>query len=556
MKRKVQYYPRLMSCIFFMFFANGYVYAWQFDEHSLIGRESFEIACSRIVKSYEIEQEQEQEQEHQKKNHDIKDYRVNIACEKGVEIVANSIAYRFIYSKLYGQASAIAGDHISNPDDFLNEDVQWKFASASSYGVLALRNSGHFYPLVIRNWRKYKKKSFSYLFETETGAALNEETAGLELYDLFEKMLYSHAFADHFLHDSFAAGHMGFNRPASTSSPSLTYHNHWNEKGRKISNGDHVWITYGDGSLMKDTLTPGDKFFDLVLFRKRERSASVCQKEVRKLLISQSPYSQKLSKYDVFCESYYHVLSAATSSVENLLHTFISGKRDEIAEIKIAGLVPKRVAKSGEVRSKYNPMVFGSLILQKLKFSSSSDSANTGIPETAIETGCVDCENLSEITRPVFKGFTVDYWWQSETDYLNLNRQEISDGLSAGGRHFFGGSVEYFLDMGVFTVPLRTQFGFSKGDYVDLGYIYPFTAHLPKIFSQDGLLSHEVVLGGVFNTARKTSISYASYRLNLELGQYYIRGQAGVRTPENLDRFKTNDRYLSIGVGYVLTAKK
>ena len=87
------------------------------------------------------------------------------------------------------------------------------------------------------------------------GAAIREALAassadGLAKVTALQLALQESAFADHFLQDAFAAGHMGFNRTASSASASKSFHDAWNARGRVVTdrNGDR-WITFGDGRL-------------------------------------------------------------------------------------------------------------------------------------------------------------------------------------------------------------------------------------------------------------------------------------------------------------------
>jgi hypothetical protein len=66
----------------------------------------------------------------------------------------------------------------------------------------------------------------------------------------FEAALAIEAFAQHYLQDSFASGHMGFNRVASSNASALVYHDHWSQRGRCVANQkNEAWYTYGDGYL-------------------------------------------------------------------------------------------------------------------------------------------------------------------------------------------------------------------------------------------------------------------------------------------------------------------
>lgn len=63
------------------------------------------------------------------------------------------------------------------------------------------------------------------------------EQGGIKSLEYFENALYIQSFADHYLHDSFSAGHMGFNRAASSNATSMAFHDNWNKIGRCMMNG-------------------------------------------------------------------------------------------------------------------------------------------------------------------------------------------------------------------------------------------------------------------------------------------------------------------------------
>jgi hypothetical protein len=65
-----------------------------------------------------------------------------------------------------------------------------------------------------------------------------------------EPYAYENAFADHYLQDSYASGHMGFNRRASSAAAAKVFHDYWNRRGRVVSNRAGArWLAYGDGRL-------------------------------------------------------------------------------------------------------------------------------------------------------------------------------------------------------------------------------------------------------------------------------------------------------------------
>ena len=193
---------------------------WDYVEHLSLGNESYKRACQKL----EAELGQRGERGVR--------MRLEIACDN-LDIAA----------QLYGQATALAGDRFGGPTDFLSTSAGWKAASRKQYYGLALGNSTHFHPYAPREWRRYHSRA---LVHAITAA----KKTGLDAVDGLQLALFENAFADHFLHDSFSAGHMGFNRTASSVAASLAYHDAWNRKGRVVRDRTGAsWKTYGDGHL-------------------------------------------------------------------------------------------------------------------------------------------------------------------------------------------------------------------------------------------------------------------------------------------------------------------
>jgi hypothetical protein len=148
-----------------------------------------------------------------------------------------------ILARLYGDGTAIAGDFLGHPGEFLSHAGAWRFSSKKYYWLLALENSAHFNPQSTRSWAEYHTQAITY-------ALAAARAGGLASVEQLQLAFFESAFADHYLQDSFAAGHMGFNRAASSAAAAKSFHDTWNQRGRVVTDrtGDR-WVTYGDGRL-------------------------------------------------------------------------------------------------------------------------------------------------------------------------------------------------------------------------------------------------------------------------------------------------------------------
>ena len=194
---------------------------WAGREHRAIGAESYVAACQRL--------------QPQKDRDPDTAGRYAMACGN-LEIQAF----------LYGQGTAVSGDFLADSRDFLTAYGVSVVTSRRNYWGLALTNVAHFHPLATREWRSFHADAVG---EALAAAKLR----GVKQIEGFEQAFYDSAFGDHFLQDSFAAGHMGFDCAASSAAASKAYHDEWNERGRWVSNRrGEVWKTYGDGRLDRD----------------------------------------------------------------------------------------------------------------------------------------------------------------------------------------------------------------------------------------------------------------------------------------------------------------
>ncbi len=142
-----------------------------------------------------------------------------------------------VLARLYGDATAIAGDFLGDPSEFLSHAGAWRFHSNKSYYLLALENSAHFNPTSTRSWADYHQQAIAYALAGAAGE-------GLTTVEQFQLALFESAFADHYLQDSFAAGHMGFNRAASSAAAAKSFHDAWNARGRVAT--DRAGDSLGD----------------------------------------------------------------------------------------------------------------------------------------------------------------------------------------------------------------------------------------------------------------------------------------------------------------------
>lgn len=193
-------------------------FAWWRREHQAIGNEAYIAACNRLAPLKDRDAQTAQ--------------RYDIAC-----------ANLQIQALVYGQANAVSGDFVGEAGELTTALGATLVTQRSNYYRLALRNSTHFHPLATREWRVLHRQAVD-------GALAASRKVGAAQIEAFEQAFYDSAFGDHFLHDSFCAGHMGFNRSASSAAASKVYHDEWNRRGRLVANRrGETWKTYGDGLL-------------------------------------------------------------------------------------------------------------------------------------------------------------------------------------------------------------------------------------------------------------------------------------------------------------------
>jgi len=198
-------------------------HGWASVEHQEIGRLSYLRACAELSARIASRGPAGPQVE----------VRLERVCGENLPVLA----------KLYGDATAIAGDFLGHPSEFLSHTGAWRFHSKKSYYLLALENSAHFNPMSTQSWAEYHQQAIAFAL---VGAAGD----GLISVEQLQLALFESAFADHYLQDSFAAGHMGFNRAASSAAAAKSFHDAWNARGRVATDrAGHRWETFGDGRL-------------------------------------------------------------------------------------------------------------------------------------------------------------------------------------------------------------------------------------------------------------------------------------------------------------------
>jgi len=243
-------------------------FAWATPEHQGIGRASYLDACEELRATVAAGP--------------ARDPRVAARFER---VCGANLP---VLARIYGDATAIAGDFLDEPSEFLSEAGAWRFRSRKDYWLLALENSAHFNPKSSRSWAEYHEQAIGYAL---AAAAAD----GLATVERLQLAILESAFADHFLQDSFAAGHMGFNRTASSAAASKSFHDSWNARGRVATDrAGHRWVTYGDGHLLDAANEEGKR----------------------------------------------HVVEAATLSVRGVLTAFVLGVRAPDDEIAVWQLLP------------------------------------------------------------------------------------------------------------------------------------------------------------------------------------------------------------------------
>lgn len=374
--------------------------AWKDGEHKEIGSQAYARACAQLASSPDLLTE-----------------RYALAC--------GPVASNPHYLQPFGELCAVAGDHAQTPDDLLSEVAGRGAVNPFRYGLLAFTNYRHFHPMAPRTWATYHQAAVSEALEAAVSSARQMEAA-------FEEALLQEAFASHFLQDSFASGHMGFNRSASSVSATVSYHDRWNWRGRRVSNLTGAqWTAFGDGRLNDEEA----------------------------------------------CDAREMVIAAATASLKDMLVSFISGSREDDRYAKTArALIPIYETRESTFPYFMEMMMFPRQWSKKPEVESK--------PTTSIET----------LGEPAEVFATIDFWSFIDTNPSERDvRVERGVVIGTSGavapislgtrivpaRYYFGvgratAGGRWFLDVGYLLRVYMTSAGFVT---YEIGVGNNFSAH-------------------------------------------------------------------------------
>ena len=436
---------------------------WNFVEHTELGQDGYQDACDQLAVDLKLAVRLQ--------NGKAPAGPAGVSCENATDdaTVRWCLACRTYSPALYGQSVAIAGDHVGSPEELMSPAGQQVAASLGDYISLALVNVEHFRPAAPGNWRTFHTRALDIATTPQPGASLSQ---------VFAQVFFTSAFADHFLQDSFAAGHAGFNRPASGAAASVAFHNLWNASGRLVRTpAGECWLEYGDGKLHYLTQFGRD-----------------------------------------------HISAAEKASVLDVLTTFVTGKRDSAREIRPVYFIPSETtpnplpgtvwAHSGIVAEPTEPpKIVGTMYKQQVAGLDRDNHACT------VETVPID-----GMSNPSRVNAGIDFWAGGYID-----RTTTYGSLDAIWNH---GLVD------IMSVPFYYELGISPLGYVERDSKSNYTPGilagvvLPPVYLAHGLWRNEIGFQArsYLTTTGSTQINgygTASLRSSIEASTTVIRLQAG-----------------------------
>ncbi len=229
----------VLACALALALSASKAQAYAYLEHQRIGHDAYLHACS-LLQRYAGEGAGE-----------LNGARLEAACPRDAYL-------RELRASAYGQGVALSADHVAQPDWFTDTSGLREALSVFKYLTKALENAEHFHPTNKLKWHELHQCALDTAGGTDAACWRPPRQPALKQpaddEARFLRILFVSAFADHFLQDSFAAGHMGFNRPASAPIASMLHHDYYSAEGRVVRSAVSnptisEWATYGDNHL-------------------------------------------------------------------------------------------------------------------------------------------------------------------------------------------------------------------------------------------------------------------------------------------------------------------
>lgn len=243
----------------------------------------------------------------------------------------------------YGQFVALSGDHVGMDQlGTVHGDIDAE--NLLVYLKLAIQNADHFFPA---NVRKYEEMHDRALDLAASAASLAKaEEAWLQVRKQFWLAFYVSAFADHFLQDTYAAGHGSFNRPASTPAASRGYHNTLNEEGVILRDGaGRIWASYGDGKL--NLHRPPEKPSKKSKRSKKREQFEICTPKPKAdadqrpgRLCAPGEWLEPPDERPSHERGRRLLIAASRESIRDVLLAFVTGRRSPTREVGVARRIP------------------------------------------------------------------------------------------------------------------------------------------------------------------------------------------------------------------------
>ncbi|MDB4985518.1 MAG: uncharacterized protein JWN04_696 [Myxococcaceae bacterium] len=501
--------------------------AWNESEHAETGATGYRLACDELRNDPDFVTFLSADPANL--------VRFEMLCPAACDLVGQQAAD-------YGQMVAISGDHLATAAEW-QDRLQGRYASSTvDYGVLALDNHDHFEPRSIRIWRETRMDALS----KATSAALLDTR--VEQIVALDEALTHHAFADHFLQDSFAAGHIGINRAASGPGAAWMLHNYWNEHGRLVRDGFSGKTASMRTGVVRSSIS--------------QRPAFTCPQQQSRCEPALQPIAQtseekkywrtfgdgaldrcKKSGKDTSCWD--RLVSAQKASVRDFIVAFTRGVRDADAELATELSLPHYA---------FSPRIGRTWWGTWLRFVDEVEGPNTDseVPHWSAWTP------VTHTSRPAYRSFEL---------FASYNYERIVQSPHS----LLVEAVNNVLPMAVWWragLGVSLDMGVHESSRVD-GATFRFKPgliHTTFLSFAQNVFNHEVSIAEINVPWRperaRNKVDFvfkpAAYRLNIELGKFVFHGDVGlalgtVGVHNRDDEFRFG-YFAGGGLSYVITA--